>query len=59
MNLWPRYGLVAEYDMSGNVARSWHDMTGARVSSVTSAVLFQKRLYLGSYESEYIAVVDY
>jgi hypothetical protein len=59
MNLWPRYGLVVEYDLSGNALRSWHDTTGKKVPSVTSAVLHDNKLYLGSYDSAYIAVVDY
>jgi hypothetical protein len=59
MNLWPRYGLVVEYDMNGNILRSWHDKTGNKVPLVTSAVLYNNKLYLGSYESEYIATVDY
>jgi hypothetical protein len=59
MNLWPKYGLVAEYDLQGNILRSWHDKSAKRIRLVTSAVLHDKKLYLGSYESQYIGVVNY
>lgn len=59
MSIWPAYGLVAEFDMNGNILRTWHDQSGKKVNSVTSAVLHNNKLYLGSYSSKNIAVVDY
>ncbi|CAF1093446.1 unnamed protein product, partial [Brachionus calyciflorus] len=59
MNIWPKYGLVVEYDMNGNILKSWHDKTGKKVKFTTNAVLHDKKLYLGSYTGDKIAIVNY
>lgn len=59
MNLWPKYGLLAEYDMNGNVIRTWHDKSATKVAHVTNAILHKNKLYLGSFSTKHIAVVDY
>lgn len=59
MNIWPKYGLVSEYDLKGNILKTWHDKHGKNVKFVTNAVLHDKKLYLGSYEGNKIAVVNY
>ena len=59
MNIWPSYGLVIEYDMNGNILKSWHDKSGKKVKFITNAVLHDKKLYLGSYSSDRIAIVNY
>ena len=58
-DMWTKYGLIAEFDMTGKALRTWHDPSATRVSLATSAVLHNNRIYLGSYSSEFIAVVDY
>lgn len=55
----PKYGLLAEYDLSGKPLRSWHDPTGKVVECVTAAAIFKNKLYLGSFYNDFIAVVDY
>ena len=59
MNLMPKYGLVAEYDMNAKLLKTWHDKTGQRVGQITSAVLHDNKLYLGSYSNDFIAIVNY
>lgn len=54
-----KYGLVVEYDLSGKALRSWHDVTGQTVKSITNAVLYKGKLYLPSLFEDYIAVIDY
>jgi hypothetical protein len=55
----PKYGLLVEYDMDGNVIKSWHDPTGRVVESASIAVVHDDKVYMGSYHSSFIAVVDY
>lgn len=59
MNIWPKYGLVGEYDLQGNILKSWHDKHGKNFKFITNAVLYDKKLYLGSYTGNKIAVVNY
>ena len=58
-NIIPKYGLVAEYDMSGNVINSWHDPSGKVVPSASTATLRANELYLGSFHADFISVIDY
>lgn len=55
----PKYGLLVEYDLNGNILRSWHDTTGKTVGSTSNAAFHKNKLYIGSYYSDFIAVVDY
>lgn len=59
MKMWPKYGLVAEYDLGGKVLKTWHDTTGLKVSHVTNAVLNGNKLYLGSFSNDFITVANY
>jgi hypothetical protein len=54
-----KYGLVVEYDLSGNILRSWHDPSGQTIKTVTNALLHNNKLYLASLFENFIAVVDY
>lgn len=55
----PKYGLLAEYDLNGNLLKSWHDSTGQTVECTTNAVIYDKKIYIGSYYNDFIAVIDY
>lgn len=55
----PKYGLLIEYDLKGKVVKSWHDPTGKIISGTASAAIFNKKIYIGSYYSDFIATVDY
>lgn len=55
----PKYGLLAEYDLNGNVIKSWHDPTGKVVECTTSALIYNNKIYLGSFYNDFLAVVDY
>jgi hypothetical protein len=55
----PKYGLVVEYDLEGNIVRSWHDPTGKVVNSNTNVVLYHNKLYVGSFYHDHISVLDY
>lgn len=55
----PKYGLAAEYDLNGKVLKSWHDPGGARVDLITSMVVHDGKLYLGSFVNDFIAVIEY
>ncbi len=55
----PKYGLAAEYDLNGNILRSWHDPTGERIEVVTCITEHKNKLYIGSFFHDYIGVIDY
>ena len=55
----PKYGLLVEYDLDGNVIKSWHDPTGKTVAVGTHAVIRDGKIYIGSIFDDYIAVIDY
>lgn len=55
----PKYGLLIEYDLKGNVLKSWHDPNGSSVESASHIEIFENKMYLGSFYIDYIAVVDY
>lgn len=52
-------GLLVEYDLNGKMLKSWHDPTGKVIDSLTSAVLYKNKIFLGTLDSEYMAVIDY
>lgn len=54
----PKYGLVVEYDLNGNVLRSWHDPYGKTIQCTTSATIHEDKLYVGSYFNDFIGVID-
>ena len=54
-----KYGLLAEYDLDGNVLKSWHDPTGEKIEMITNAQIHGNKIYLGSVHHDYIGVVDY
>ena len=58
-NIFPKYGLLVEYDLSGRPLRSWHDPTGTQIESISNAVLHNGKVYLGSIYNDFIGVVDY
>lgn len=55
----PKYGLLVEYDLKGNILRSWHDPRGEVVESTSSAVLIGNKVYIGSLFADYIAVINH
>ncbi len=55
----PKHGLLAEYDLNGQVIKSWHDPEGKVVECTTNAVIYKNKIYMGSYYNDFIAVVDY
>jgi len=55
----PKYGLVAEYDLTGKPLRSWHDPTGQHVEGCTSVAMLGNKLFLGSFYIDHIALIDY
>ncbi len=55
----PKYGLLIEYDLNGKIIKSWHDPTGQRITSTASAASYGDKLYIGSYYSDFIAVISY
>ena len=59
VNNFTSYGLAAEFDLNGNVLRSWHDPDGRVVQMITHIEKFGNKLYLGNFASDYLAVVDY
>ena len=42
----PKYGLLAEYDLNGNLLKSWHDPTGLKVECTTNAVIHNGKMYI-------------
>lgn len=54
-----KYGLLVEYDLNGNILRSWHDPSGKIVESTSAAAVYGNKLYIGSLYMDYIAVIDY
>jgi sugar lactone lactonase YvrE len=60
MTVTPKYGLLLEYDMKGNLIKSWHDPTGKTIDCITNAAIGPDgKVYLGSFYNDFIAVVDY
>ncbi len=55
----PKYGLLVEYNLKGESVRSWHDPTGLRITGTAIAAIFDGKLYMGSYYSDFIGVIDY
>lgn len=55
----PKYGLIAEFDLNKNIIKTWHDTNGEKVNQITSAVLHNNKIYMGSFDKNYIAIVDY
>ena len=56
--LWPKavpYGLVVVLDENGRIVRSLHDPGGKTVRGVTTARPAGDKLYLGSFEGEWLA----
>lgn len=57
--LWPKavpYGLVVVFDENGRIPRSLHDPGGKTVRGVTTARPAGDKIYLGSFEEEWLAV---
>ena len=54
----PKYGLVVEYGLDGKILKSWHDPNGQVVAAATCATLHNNKLYIGSFYSDFIAVVN-
>jgi hypothetical protein len=59
LHVLPKYGLIVEYDLNGKTLRSWHDPTGKSVGSSSEIAVHNGKLYIGSFNLKYIAVVDY
>ena len=55
----PKYGLIAEFDLNKNILKTWHDTNGEKVNQITNAVLHNDKIYMGSFDKNYISVVDY
>ncbi len=55
----PKYGLIAEFDLNKNILKTWHDTNGEKVNQITNAVLHNNKIYMGSFDKNYISVVDY
>jgi hypothetical protein len=55
----PNYGLVVEYDLNGRVVRSWHDPEGKHIKSVSCVTQNNGKLYLGTFEKDHVAILDY
>ena len=55
----PKYGLLGEYDLNGNLIKSWHDSAGKTVECITHATIHDGKLYMGSFYNDYIAVLEY
>ena len=55
----PKYGLLVEYDLNGEIIKSWHDPSGKVIESIATAVIHNRKLYLGSIYIDYIGVLDY
>lgn len=53
------YGLVAEYDLNGKLLKSWHDPTAKNVKSATNVMVHNKKMYIVSVFTNFIAVIDY
>ena len=58
-NVLPKYGLLAEYSLDGKLIKNWADPTGKVVQVTTNAIIYDKKLYMGSYYNDFIAYVDY
>lgn len=54
----PRYSLVAEIQDGGVCRRSFHDPNGLVAAYVSEAHEHHGKLYIGSFRSPYIAVLD-
>jgi hypothetical protein len=54
-----KYGFLAEYDLNGNLIKSWHDSAGKKVESITNAVVHDGKIYMGSAYNDFIAVLEY
>jgi len=57
--LWPKpdsYGLVAVLDENGRIVRSLHDPGGQTVRGISTARPWGDRLYLGTFDGEWMAV---
>jgi sugar lactone lactonase YvrE len=55
----PKYGLVLEYDLNGQLIKSWHDPSGKVIESAAGITLHEGKLYIGSFYVNYIGVADY
>ena len=55
----PKYGLFAEYDLNGQILRSWQDPNGEVIQATSAGAVYNNKLYLGSLFADYIAIVDY
>ncbi|CAF1007759.1 unnamed protein product, partial [Brachionus calyciflorus] len=46
-------------DLNGKPLKSWHDPNGLKVECTTAGAIYNKKLYLGSFYNDFLAVVDY
>lgn len=52
------FGGVLELGLDGSVKRAFFDMDGSHVSGITSAIVRDGQLLLGSIVNDYLAIVD-
>jgi hypothetical protein len=55
----PKYGLLLEYNLNGEIVRSLHDPSGLKIAGTASAAVNKGKIYIGSYYSDFIGVTDY
>ena len=48
---------MVELDPNGKIIRSLHDPTGQVINGVSEVLDFGPRLYLGSYDAPFVAIV--
>lgn len=54
----PKYGLVIELDMEGNIVRSLHDQSGATLPACSEVHDEKGVLYFGSYFLPFLGRLD-
>ena len=57
-SLFPKYGLILELDVNGQISKSLHDKGGDVVTSTSHVLDLGDTLLLGSYQSPYIIKVN-
>lgn len=57
--VFPKYGLIAEYDLHGKPLKSWHDPSGKVIECTTAGAIYKDKLLLGSFYNKFLGLIDY
>ena len=59
MKLIPKYGLIVHLNEKGEITKSLHDPTGAKITAVSEVEDKNGVLYMGSYNLPYLSTLNY